>query len=585
MDTNDGERPSKRVRVKSAPKQDARRFHVILLLDLSASMKLECRGALSRLDAAWDAMMRFTRTLVGLREALFSLVTFDDGYTVKVKQETIGAHLLRRLSEIRSSLVPSGGGRYVQALQAVRTLVTGCANVGVLLSDGVPTELAEDFYHGQYHIDSCLASMRRELSNRCIIYTIGFGKFDAACLKSIAKVGGGQYFENATLDFSALTHTFGSLSATVSTLHNSVFQSGGVMPTPLPSLECESNVAWEKASLSEIAAVAEEKNARFMLPEEGSIEGELKPRGQAMRVLWHHKPFAQGALRYAFHLWVDISKDGVDSKLHLVTKKNKHSAVACSPLQVQHVYLSNHRRAQVLASHFNQAVASIDGSSPMNSRKHNVKFVPAHVLQISSGSASGSADSTEQGSFLYVAAEKFIAGDFVKLNGNDGYVNSIVPDEIANVAAAFSHFSFDHTSGQEMCVDLQGVGLLWTDPQFHSLSRDYGLGDCGKKGMQRFFKSHACSEYRCKLKLRNVHPDSLKFGEALTLDAFERSQCLICWNGRRVAACRPCGHLCFCSKCASSTALPRCPLCRQPVVSVRWADDQSSTVCRDSRSY
>merc|ERR1740122_452980 len=105
--------------------------------------------------------MRFTRTLVGLREALFSLVTFDDGYTVKLKQETIGAHLLRRLSEIRSSLVPSGGGRYVQALQAVRTLVTGCANVGVLLSDGVPTELAEDFYHGQYHIDSCLASMRR----------------------------------------------------------------------------------------------------------------------------------------------------------------------------------------------------------------------------------------------------------------------------------------------------------------------------------------------------------------------------------------------------------------------------------------
>jgi len=34
--------------------------------------------------------------------------------------------------------------------------------------------------------------------------------------------------------------------------------------------------------------------------------------------------------------------------------------------------------------------------------------------------------------------------------------------EIAN---AFSHFSWVHSKGRELVCDIQGVGLIWTDPQ------------------------------------------------------------------------------------------------------------------------
>jgi hypothetical protein len=34
---------------------------------------------------------------------------------------------------------------------------------------------------------------------------------------------------------------------------------------------------------------------------------------------------------------------------------------------------------------------------------------------------------------------------------------------------AFSHFSFLHSGGQRMIVDIQGVGNLWTDPQVRGL--------------------------------------------------------------------------------------------------------------------
>lgn len=59
---------------------------------------------------------------------------------------------------------------------------------------------------------------------------------------------------------------------------------------------------------------------------------------------------------------------------------------------------------------------------------------------------------------------------------------------------AFSHFTFEHTGGQAMVVDIQGVQDLYTDPQIHTLDgKGYGDGNLGVRGMGLFFRSHTCN--------------------------------------------------------------------------------------------
>ncbi|KAL3919188.1 MAG: hypothetical protein SGILL_003880 [Bacillariaceae sp.] len=81
---------------------------------------------------------------------------------------------------------------------------------------------------------------------------------------------------------------------------------------------------------------------------------------------------------------------------------------------------------------------------------------------------------------------------------------------------AFSHFTYVHSGGKYMVVDLQGAlqtdaegrkTYLLTDPAIHhrshrtlggTKSRQYGRTDLGRKGMRAFFETHRCN-CLCKL--------------------------------------------------------------------------------------
>ena len=89
--------------------------------------------------------------------------------------------------------------------------------------------------------------------------------------------------------------------------------------------------------------------------------------------------------------------------------------------------------------------------------------------------------------------EAYVEGDFVKHNGNAGYVND--RDHVARATPqAFSHFTFCETGGARLVVDVQGVGDLFTDPQVHT--RDgagFGVGNGGPRGIALFFATHRCN--------------------------------------------------------------------------------------------
>merc|ERR1712032_1052667 len=116
---------------------------------------------------------------------------------------------------------------------------------------------------------------------------------------------------------------------------------------------------------------------------------------------------------------------------------------------------------------------------------HKVSFVDAYVYLLLDGNRTV---------HRCYNAEQFLEGTYVKYNNNTGQVND--SDDDANLLAqAFSHFSHDRSGGASIIVDIQGVGMRWTDPQMHSHDCCFGDGDHGDKGIAMFFETHKCNKY------------------------------------------------------------------------------------------
>ncbi len=76
--------------------------------------------------------------------------------------------------------------------------------------------------------------------------------------------------------------------------------------------------------------------------------------------------------------------------------------------------------------------------------------------------------------------ERFIEGPYKKYNNNYDWVS---PDD-RNTPQAFSHFTYESSNRTLLVCDIQGVGDLYTDPQIHSIDKNFtlGKGNLGQKG-------------------------------------------------------------------------------------------------------
>jgi len=45
-----------------------------------------------------------------------------------------------------------------------------------------------------------------------------------------------------------------------------------------------------------------------------------------------------------------------------------------------------------------------------------------------------------------------------------------------------------------MVVDIQGADFSYTDPQLHSVAKEFGRADRGDSGIRDFFKTHKCND-------------------------------------------------------------------------------------------
>lgn len=190
------------------------------------------------------------------------------------------------------------------------------------------------------------------------------------------------------------------------------------------------------------------------------------------------QPFAQGGLRNVYRM----KQYGVQRQ---VAKESRHDISDRDRLRFHFEAAKCHARAKVYADAFNERVKRLKLSVS------RIQFLPAEVYRLR--------DSSFPRGFRYLAVENEMRGkdhQYRKWNGNNGYVNPSNSDPCL-VAQAFSHFSFENGSHNEMVVDIQGDCYQYTDPQLHSKDKHFGRADRGESGFKDFFKTHRCNHI-CK---------------------------------------------------------------------------------------
>ena len=121
-----------------------------------------------------------------------------------------------------------------------------------------------------------------------------------------------------------------------------------------------------------------------------------------------------------------------------------------------------------------------------------VEFVDAWVVEL-----------VDRKPGMLCGVERYIDGVYQKHNNNYGCVS----EDERNTPQAFSHFTYEASKHQLLAVDIQGVGDLYTDPQIHTLNgRDFGKGNLGRQGFQKFLASHRCNDICRYLKLQLINP-------------------------------------------------------------------------------
>ncbi|KAH7190168.1 kinase-like domain-containing protein [Fusarium oxysporum f. sp. albedinis] len=107
----------------------------------------------------------------------------------------------------------------------------------------------------------------------------------------------------------------------------------------------------------------------------------------------------------------------------------------------------------------------------------------------------------------HVLLEPYIEGEFVKYNSNGLYVLEDDDNPFNEVAQAFSHFTFERSSGNLLVNDIQRVGTYLIDPAVQTIDPNrfkLGLTNLNGEGYRFFFAMHKCGKTCHKLGLLSV---------------------------------------------------------------------------------
>ena len=300
----------------------------------------------------------------------------------------------------------------------------------------------------------------------------------------------------------SIRDTFASLSQSITTVHESASQRAHKERRVV--VKAESNGASSTSSADGRKYTA----TKLIL---SGDKFEPLPGSKDITVWLSCHPFAQGGERNVYRMREDVPEGQstlssflsverqTRAKCQSVAKESRKEIPYKNRILFHKQQIACQERAQKIADAFN------DSCSDFLSRLHRIRFIKCELLRVNDVQ-SGS------GNYRYLSVEEALdEGDtstapypYVKYNGNNGYKLDCSSNRMqesvkfaCEVAQAFSHYSYIYTNKKEMVVDLQGCLLKLTDPQIHSLQKEYGCGDRGERGFQDFFGTHECGQ-TCK---------------------------------------------------------------------------------------
>ena len=224
---------------------------------------------------------------------------------------------------------------------------------------------------------------------------------------------------------------------------------------------------------------------------------------QSWNIKIAENPFAEGGMRLAYYGLMQYK--GRWEKV--VFKEYKHIDSGANTKDKYLQLLDCQTVAEYLAQKFNQ----LPELSNIKTVVKKIKFIMAKLAF----------DRSKDGKRRNLTQEKFIEGTYKKFSNNAGFVDYNDPSWTLQ---AFSHWTYEHTNGDMIVVDLQGIDIgdnqtyLLTDPCIHSTDlKRFGGTNLGTAGMKRFFQTHVCNAICLALKLT---PN--KYQPALTTTKYDR---------------------------------------------------------------
>ncbi|KAL7549164.1 hypothetical protein ACHAWF_012437, partial [Thalassiosira exigua] len=177
-------------------------------------------------------------------------------------------------------------------------------------------------------------------------------------------------------------------------------------------------------------------------------------------------PFAQGGLRNVYRM-------NQESEGQQVAKESRHDIKYNERLKFHVETAKCQAQASLYASQFNNEIINAKMKKGQGLQLISISWPPIKVL---SSEVYRLKAPRHPGGLRYLAVEQYLDGKYEKWNNNGGFVNK--SDCLkCRVAQAFSHFTYEKSQHQEMVVDIQGSGYVYTDPQIHSAKKEFGRAD------------------------------------------------------------------------------------------------------------
>jgi hypothetical protein len=395
--------------------------------------------------------------------------------------------------------------------------------------------------------------------DKVVLRTLAFGppNENFSLLEQMAGVLPRGEFQKLGLNAANLKTAFSSLSSSMTELRT---EGGGRLLTPRMDKVVEQNQKLEETTL------ITGKEGWFVYAFEDFI-GKFKFDGGKLEkidlplaangIAFYKNPFAEGAERFVYRC-TEIFIPSAWRKIHYSIAASVRNTAARHGLRLvakEARDLENHHRGRKFHETFARiqldAAKLAEGftkSLPHVRSDWNVSFIPTTIY--------GCYDGNYVNDQAWILVEPELDGKFTKWNNNAGAVrvNAFVktepaitpgyrvgsmavleesdedesedddeaaPIHIDDIPQAFSHFSYEFSSGRQLVCDLQGVwnsddGFVLTDPVVHYVCttgkrHTNGATDKGLQGVKKFFETHVCCALCKKMDLPSRTPSSLIF--------------------------------------------------------------------------